>query len=264
MDPFTFVRRSAPLLVSMPHVGTEVPDEIAARFTPEASILPDTDWHIDRLYDFLEALDATTIAARFSRYVIDLNRAPDDRALYSGANNTELCPTTTFAEAPIYRDGQAPNGAEVAERREAYWQPYHARIAETLAELLAEHGRVLLWDAHSIRSRVPRFFEGKLPDLNLGTAGGESADPGLAEALTEEASKTKDYSHVLNGRFKGGYITRAYGKPGEGVHAVQLELSEATYMDEDPPFAFREDLAADIRPVLRDLITAGLTWLRQQ
>ncbi|MEX0923119.1 MAG: N-formylglutamate deformylase [Rhodovibrionaceae bacterium] len=264
MEPFSFTRRNAPLLVSMPHVGTKVPEEIVARFTPEAAILPDTDWHVDRLYDFLEGLGATVITARYSRYVIDLNRAPDNRALYKGANNTELCPTTTFAEQAIYRAGEAPGAAEVESRRESFWQPYHARLAETLAEMTAAHGRVLLWDAHSIRSRVPRFFEGRLPDLNLGTAGGESADPGLEAALLAEAEGIRGYSHVLNGRFKGGYITRAYGNPAEGVHAVQLELSEATYMDEDPPFAFREDLAVGIRPVLHGLIAAGLSWLRRQ
>ncbi len=264
MEPFSFIRRKGPLLVSMPHVGLEVPDAIRSRFTAEAAILPDTDWHVDRLYDFLEALDATVITARYSRYVIDLNRAPDNRALYAGANNTELCPTTTFAETAIYKEGSGPDAAEVEERRVAYWQPYHSRLAETLEEMLAAHGQVLLWDAHSIRSRVPRFFEGRLPDLNLGTAGGESVGPGLEDALLAEAGRSADYSHVLNGRFKGGYITRAYGNPGRGVHAVQLELSEATYMDENPPFGFREDLAKGIRPVIQNLIAAGLSWLRRQ
>ena len=264
MEPYFFTRRTAPLLVSMPHVGLEVPPEIESRFTEEAKILPDTDWHVDRLYDFLEELGATVIAARYSRYVIDLNRAPDNRALYKGANNTELCPTSTFFDAPIYRAGEAPDEAEVAARRESYWQPYHDKLAATLEELLAEHGRVLLWDAHSIRSRVPRFFDGKLPDLNLGTADGASVDAELAEVLVSEAAMAGDYSAVLNGRFKGGYITRSHGAPARGVQAVQLELSQATYMEEDPPFAFREDLAEGVRPVIRDLMTAALTWLRRQ
>ena len=264
MERFSFIRREAPLLVSMPHVGLEVPPEIEARFTEEAKTLPDTDWHVDRLYDFLEELDATVIAARYSRYVIDLNRAPDDRALYAGANNTELCPTTTFFERPIYKDGEAPDEAEVAERREVYWRPYHDKLKETLEELLAEHGRVLLWDAHSIRSRVPRFFNGKLPDLNLGTADGASVDPALADVLVSEAAMAGDYSAVLNGRFKGGYITRAHGDPARGVQAVQLELSQATYMEEDPPYSFREDLAEGIRPAIHDLMSAALTWLRRR
>lgn len=264
MEPFSFVRRDAPLLVSMPHVGLEVPEDIAARFTEEAKILPDTDWHVDRLYDFLEALGATVIAAHYSRYVVDLNRAPDNRALYKGANNTELCPTSTFFEKPIYREGEAPDEAEVAARREAYWRPYHDKLGEAVRELLDQHGRVLLWDAHSIRSRVPRFFEGQLPDFNLGTADGTSVDPALAEALADAAGEIEGYSHVVNGRFKGGYITRSHGAPDKGVQAIQLELSQATYMEEDPPYSFREDLAAEVRPAIRDLMTAALTWLRRQ
>ena len=264
MEPFSFIRRDAPLLVSMPHVGLEVPEDIETRFTEDAKILPDTDWHVDRLYDFLEALGATTIAARYSRYVVDLNRAPDNRALYKGANNTELCPTSTFFEKPIYLEGREPDDAEVTARREAYWRPYHDKLDETLQEMVEEHGRVLLWDAHSIRSRVPRFFDGKLPDFNFGTADGASVDPGLAAELAAAVETVEGYSHVVNGRFKGGYITRSHGVPAKGVHGIQLELSQATYMDEDPPYTFRDDLAAEVRPVIRDLMTAALTWLRRQ
>ncbi len=262
-DPFAFMTGGSPLLVSMPHVGTALPEAIAARMTEIAKTVPDTDWHVDRLYDFLGDLGASVLTATHSRYVIDLNRPPDDRPLYPGASNTGLCPTTTFAEAPIYRDGEAPDAAEIEDRRARVWRPYHARLETELAAIRARHGFVLLWEAHSIRSRVPRFFEGRLPDLNLGTAGGRSADSGLIARVAAVAEAAGDYSHALDGRFKGGYITRAYGDPGAGVHAVQLELSQITYMDEDPPFAFRDDLAAGIRPVLRRFLETSLAWARE-
>jgi N-formylglutamate deformylase len=263
MEPYRFTAGTAPLLVSMPHVGTHVPTEIAARLSPAARALPDTDWHVDRLYDFLDQLGASVIAANHSRYVIDLNRAPDDRPLYPGASNTELCPTTGFDRQPVYLAGQGPEAAEVAARRAGTWQPYHDRLEAELRSLGARHGTVLLWDAHSIRSRVPRFFEGRLPDLNLGTGGGATAAPELLERLTATAAASA-YSWVANGRFKGGYITRNYGRPEAGVHAVQLELSQITYMDEAPPYGFREDLAGGLRPLLHGLLEAALDWARRR
>ena len=261
MEPYSFTAGSAPLLVSMPHVGTGLPAAVAGRMSEAGRSLADTDWHVDRLYDFLGELGASVIAASQSRYLIDLNRAPDGRALYAGASNTELCPTSSFAEQAIYAAGQDPDAAEVAARRAGVWQPYHDRLAAALAEIRARHGIALLWDAHSIRSRVPRFFAGRLPDLNIGTGGGASADPGLIAELTRAAAVEEGYSYVVDGRFKGGYITRNYGDPAAGVHAVQLELSQITYMDEDPPYGFREDLAAGIRPVLRALLEAALGWV---
>ncbi|MEE8506558.1 MAG: N-formylglutamate deformylase [Kiloniellales bacterium] len=259
-EPFRFTSGDAPLLVSMPHVGTHVPPDIEARLSGAAKPVPDTDWHVDRLYDFLGDIGASVIAATQSRYVVDLNRAPDDAPLYPGASNTGLCPATTFADQPIYLDGRVPGPEEIAARRETYWRPYHDRLKATLDEMRARHGTALLWEAHSIRSRVPRFFEGRLPDLNFGTGGGVSADPGLLARLAAVAETAEGYSHAVNGRFKGGYITRAYGDPMNGVHAVQLELSQIIYMDEDPPYAFRDDLAAGIRPVLRRLLEAALAW----
>jgi N-formylglutamate deformylase len=256
-DIFDFVQGSRPLLISMPHVGTRVPPEISERFTQEAAALPDTDWHVDRLYDFAEDLGASVLRAKYSRYVIDLNRAPDGQSLYPGARNTELCPTTTFGDRPIYASGQALDLAELPERRETFWRPYHAKLGQELAELKRRHGRALLWDAHSIHSRVPRFFEGKLPDLNIGTAAGTSAHPETARRVAE-AAQGSGYSQVLDGRFKGGYITRAYGTPADGTEAIQLELSWATYMNEGAPYAFREDLAQGIRPVLKAMIEAAL------
>ncbi|MHA1151264.1 MAG: N-formylglutamate deformylase [Alphaproteobacteria bacterium] len=262
-EAFTFKAGAGPLLVSMPHVGTALPEAIAARMTALGKTVPDTDWHVDRLYDFLGDLDASVLAATQSRYVIDLNRAPDDKPLYPGASNTGLCPATTFDEEPIYLDGQKPDAAEIAARKDRVYRPYHERLGRALAAIRKRHGYALLWDAHSIRSRVPRFFEGRLPDLNLGSAGGVSADPALISCLrqaVEIGAETVGYSHALDGRFKGGYITRSFGDPAKGIHAMQLELSQITYMDEAPPFGFRDDLAAGIRPVLRRLLETMLDW----
>jgi N-formylglutamate deformylase len=264
MDVYHFTAGRAPLLVSMPHVGTHVPDDIAGRMTNSALTLPDTDWHVDRLYDFLGEIGAGVIQATHSRYVIDLNRAPDGQALYPGASNTELCPTTQFDETPIYRPGQGLDEPEIAARLDRYWRPYHERLARELSAVKARHGFALLFDAHSIRSVVPRFFPGRLPDINLGTGGGAAAPSDLAATLIEAAGDAVGYSSVLNGRFKGGYITRHYGRPAADVHAVQLELAQATYMDEDPPFGFRDDLAARVRPVLRGIVTAMLEWASQR
>jgi len=259
MEIFRFRQGHSPLLVSMPHDGTHIPPDLAAGMTEAGLGVPDTDWHVSRLYDFLGELDASVIQATHSRFVIDLNRPPSGAALYAGRRNTELCPITCFDDSPIYKPGREPDEPAVALRLERYWRPYHDRLAAVLAELKARHGYALLFDAHSIRSRVPRFFDGRLWDLNLGTADGAAASPMVSNAVRDEAAKAESYSSVLNGRFKGGYITRAYGKPADGVEAVQLELAQATYMDEDPPFTFREDLATGLRPVLRRILAAMLS-----
>jgi N-formylglutamate deformylase len=260
VDKYYFYQGSTPLLIGMPHVGTHLPEEIATTMTEAALDLPDTDWHVDTLYDFLYEIGASVISATHSRYVIDLNRPPDGTSLYPGHDVTELCPTTTFDNDPIYFEGQDPDDNEIATRLERYWHPYHHRLAEALAELTGQYGYALLWDAHSIRSVVPRFFEGKLADLNLGNSDGNASDSGLAHNLLKIAQNTPDYTAVLNGRFKGGYITRTYGQPKAHIHAVQLEQSQATYMEESPPFTFREDLAEQVRPVLRRLIETMLAW----
>jgi N-formylglutamate deformylase len=244
----------------MPHVGTAVPAEIEASFSEDARALPDTDWHVDRLYNFLDELDCSWIAAKTSRYVIDLNRRIDGAELYAGSDNTELCPRTTFDREAIYLPGEEPDAIEIDERVERFWRPYHAQLETALREMREEHGKVLLWEAHSIRSRVPRFFEGRLPDLNFGSGGGSTAAPELLEILSGLASES-GYSQAVNGRFKGGAITRLYGDPASGVHAVQLELAQVTYMNEAPPYEFREDLAEKLRPLLRRLLEAALDWL---
>lgn len=256
MADFTwfFERGRLPLLVSMPHVGTQLPGAIAARLTPAALTLADTDWHLPRLYNFLGAIGANLLVAINSRYVIDLNRDPTGVPLYPGADNTELCPLSTGQREPIYLPGQAPDAGEIDERIATYWRPYHDKLAETLAEIKARHGYALLFDAHSIKSVLPRFFDGRLPDINLGTADQASADPSIGPALLEAAWRYPAYSSVLNGRFKGGFITRHHGCPAEQVHAVQLELAWRTYMDEGGSFAFDEAAASGVRPALRAVV----------
>jgi N-formylglutamate deformylase len=258
MELLALRRGSAPLLVSMPHVGTYIPPELAARMTEAALQVADTDWHVDRLYDFLGGFDASVLRPTHSRYVADLNRPPDDTDLYPGQDTTALVPIDTFAREPIYRPGQTPHEREVAERIDRYWRPYHDALRGELERIRAAHGYALLWDAHSIASELPRFFSGRLPDLNFGTAAGASCAPAIEAAVFAEARRAAGYSAVLNGRFKGGYITRAYGRPASRVHALQLELSQRTYMNEPPPFEFREDLAGRLRPLLQRLLETFL------
>lgn len=260
MDPYRFQAGTAPLLVSVPHAGTHLPAGLADRMTAAGRGLADTDWHVDRLYDFLGDLGASVVVATHSRYAIDLNRDPAGKPLYPGASETGLCPVSSFDDAPLYQAGQEPDAVEIEARREAIWQPYHDCLAAELAAIKERHGLAVLWDAHSIRSAVPRFFDGRLPDLNIGTANGKSAESGLVAAVTAAAEAAEDFSHVLNGRFKGGFITRAYGRPEHGIHALQLELSQITYMDERPPYTFHHDLAGRVRPVLRRMLEACLSW----
>lgn len=260
MKTYEFYPGTRPLLLSMPHDGTELPDDIGKDMTDNARQLPDTDWHVSRLYSFARGLGASLIRPLHSRFVIDLNRAPDGQALYPGASNTELCPTSCFDDTPVYLPGRAPTPEETERRRTLFWQPYHTQLECELARLGDMHGTALLFDAHSIRSQVPRFFAGTLPDFNLGTAQGTSCGAGLQTVLENVLEQATPFSHVTNGRFKGGYITRAYGAPDAGVHAVQLELSQATYMVETFPFEYDEKRAKRVQPVLRRLLESMLSW----
>lgn len=255
---FTLQRGSEPLLISMPHLGTRIPEELHGNYTERALGAEDTDWHLDRLYDFAAGLGASVLKPVYSRYVIDLNRPPDDAPMYPGASNTELCPTRFFTGDALYREGAAPGAAERARRRGTYWQPYHDALRGELARIKAAHGFALLWDAHSIRSEIPWLFEGRLPDLNIGTANGEAAHPSITQAVAAACAHAPGVTSVVNGRFKGGYITRHYGRPAEDIHAVQLEKCQSLYMEEVAPFGYDETKAAAIRPVLEGMVAAAL------
>jgi N-formylglutamate deformylase len=257
---FTLKQGTLPLLISIPHAGTAIPDDLAATMTPDARFVDDCDWHLERLYAFAHALGASVLVPSYARYVVDLNRPPDDANLYPGQDTTGLVPIDTFDKAPLYPAGGAPDAEEIARRRERYWRPYHDALQRELARVKDAHGRVLLWEAHSIRSQVPRFFDGRLPDFNFGTSSGASAAPGLADALAARVTGHGGYTAIANGRFKGGYITRQYGVPESGVHAVQLELAQITYMDETRPYAYDDAKAAQVAPLLETLVRDALAY----
>jgi N-formylglutamate deformylase len=220
-----------PLIISLPHVGTVLPGDVAAQMLPVASHVVDTDWHVDRLYEFARATGVSWLQARISRYAIDLNRPPDDQSLYPGQTTSGLCPSLTFSGEPLYeRDG--PSIEEINARRARFWLPYHSMLKDMIEATRAQHGYAVLLDAHSIRSEVPRLFTGRLPDVNVGTHDGRSCSPDLSARLATVLDRQTQFTHVLNGRFKGGYITRTYGNPSANVHAVQLELAQSAYMNE--------------------------------
>ena len=256
-DVFTLHRGDAPLLLSLPHDGSLIPPALAQRMVPAARRAPDTDWHVSRLYAFARELGASILVPRHSRYVVDLNRPEDDVSLYPGQNTTGLCPIVQFSGEPVYLEGQGPDAAEVAARVDTYWRPYHQSLQSELARIHARHGRAVLWEGHSIRGVVPFLFEGRLPDLNLGTAAGASCSPVLQSRLEAVLVSQDEYDWVANGRFKGGHITRHYGDPGNGIDAVQLEISQRNYMDETS-FDWDEGKAARLQRVLRALLEAAL------
>lgn len=258
----------APLIVSFPHSGTEIPPAIEARLASPWIGRKDADHWVDVLYDFAHTMGATTIRTALSRTVIDVNRDPTGASLYPGQHTTALCPTQTFDGEPLYVPGSEPDAAEIAQRRQAFFEPYHEAVRGELARLREKFPAVVLYDAHSIRSRVPRLFEGELPQFNIGTHGGASADVGLTAAI-ERICEASGFTHVTNGRFRGGWITRHYGKPGNGVHAIQMELAmrgylhEAEYPDEETwPAPLDDLLAARLRVALRDILEACMTFAR--
>ena len=251
---------TTPVLIDIPHCGTFVPPEIARDLAPAGRRLLDTDWHVEKLYDFAQRLGAGLIHATHSRYVADLNRDPDGKPLYPGADNTEVCPLKSFHDEDIWQRGRAPDAAEVRRRVDTYWRPYHAQLAADIAAVKARHGFCVLLDGHSIFSVLPRFFAGKLPDLNLGTADGKSCARPLEARAAAVLSQAAGFTHVVNGRFKGGYITRRYGNPGDGVHAVQLEMAMSAYLDEAGPERYDRARAAKLVAVLERLVGALIAW----
>ena len=257
-------RRDAPLIVSIPHAGTDLLGFVPAFVSPWLA-RKDADWRLDALYDFAAALGATLVRTRLSRSIIDVNRDPSGVSLYPGQATTELVPTTTFDGEPLYRPGLAPDAADIAGRRRLYFDPYHAMLIGEIARLRQKHRRVALFDAHSIRSLIPRLFDGELPVFNLGTNSGKSCDPSLGKTVSAVLAESGQTS-IVDGRFKGGWITRAYGRPSEGVEALQLELACRAYMQEPDhpaqenwPTPIDQERAAPTRDTLRRVLKAILS-----
>ena len=254
---FAFSHGSAPLLISIPHDGRYIPPEIAIGMTAVGHAIPDTDWDVIRLYAFAGALDASVLTANYSRYVVDLNRSATDETLYPGQFSTSVCPIASFSGEALYLADKIPDDREKHRRIHACWRPYHEKLAASLAEIKARFGYALLWDAHSIPGKVPLLFPGRLPDLNIGTNGGRSCEATMELAVAGVA-EASSYSSVVNGRFKGGYITRHYGKPDDDVHAIQLELVQSCYMEEKP-LRYDEAKAAKLGDTIRQMLRAFMT-----
>lgn len=256
-DVFDYRAGAGPLLISIPHDGRAIPPAMEEHMTDQARELPDTDWHVRRLYEFSKSLGASVIAANYSRYVVDLNRSRTDDTLYAGRSSTGLFPKRTFAGEDIYLAGETISADEQEERIETYWQPYHDRLSSSLNEIKRRFGYALLWDAHSIPSRVPLLFDGELPELNFGSNDAKSCASRLIAAVTAVAASDSGYSTVLDGRFRGGYITRTYGDPENDVHAVQLELAQRCYMSEESS-EYDDASASQLQSTLRKLLQAFL------
>lgn len=259
MEPlYDYLPGELPLLISFPHSGTYVPPELVPRLTRAALDLPDTDWFVPELYQFHRELGASIVCATHTRYVVDLNRPPDGAPLYPGRRETTLCPTETFDGERLYAEGAEPTRGEIAERLQRYWQPYHGKLAELTQQIVQRHGHCILWDAHSIHSTVPGLFDGRLSDLNIGTAGGRSCSPDVLARLVTRLGAQKRFSYVVDGRFKGGYITRHYGNPAARIHAVQLEIAQGAYLLEARTPVFEASRAHPLTSLLRDLLLGVL------
>jgi len=260
-------RGEGPVIIAMPHTGSEIPAELAAAFVSPWLARKDTDWWIEQVYGFARDLGVTMVRTRISRSVIDCNRDPSGASLYPGMATTELCPTSTFEGEPLYR-GAAPDAAEIARRTDRWFAPYHAAVAAEIDRLKAKHGRVVLYDAHSIRSRVGRLFEGELPQFNIGSNSGRACDPALAARISDICAAS-GRTHVLDGRFKGGWTTRHYGRPDENVHAIQMELAFRGYLEEPDPMTpetwpgpYDPAYAAPLVATLTDIVKACIAFAR--
>ena len=258
---FIIIESPGPLLLSFPHVGTALPREVEATLTASGRARHDTDWHLERLYDFAWDLGIGQLRAVWSRYLIDLNRAPDDRELYPGMVSTGLVPTVDFRGQRIVPAGEEPGEEERQRRRELYWEPYHRALRDWIRVRREEWGRVVVMECHSIAPELPRLFAGRLPDFSLGTYGGRSCAPELRDRLAEVLASS-GRSHEVDGHFQGGYLTQHYGAPGDGVHVFQLEQALSTYADEEWPYAYRPEKAEQVRPLLRELVSVASEWAR--
>lgn len=254
MMPVVVNEGSSPIVLGMPHVGQHLPDDIKARLNPLGQRIDDTDWWIDQLYDGLLE-NPTVVKATFSRYVADANRAATDESLYPGQNSTGVCSPVTFDGEPIYLAGQEPNEVEISSRIANFHTPYHTALAEQIARVKAKHGVCVLYDCHSIRSNIPYLFDGELPVFNIGTNARSTCHEAIEQAVVDVCKSQSIYSFALNGRFKGGWTTRHYGQPSHGVHVIQMELGQRAYMDEAPPWNYRADLAEQVRPLLKTILS---------
>ncbi len=260
VDSYSLYRGTKPLLVSVPHAGIQIPDDLKPLFCERALQVEDTDWLLEQIYSFASSLGASLLIPKYSRYVIDLNRPPENTPMYVGVNNTQLCPTRFFSGDPLYEKGCEPTPEAVQGRVEKYWQPYHQALQAELDRIKTQHGHAVLWDGHSIRSQLPWLFEGRLPELNFGTVSGASCSASFSSAIRSHAEQQDQYQFVFDARFKGGYITRRYGMPAQGVHAIQLEMIWDCYMKEQRPFCIDPARANRLIPVLRSLLTTAINW----
>ncbi|PHS22839.1 MAG: N-formylglutamate deformylase [Robiginitomaculum sp.] len=263
MPLFELVEGITPLILSFPHSGTEVPKDIAQNLSPAGQGLCDTDWHVPRLYGFARDMEVTWLEAKISRTVIDLNRDPSGASLYPGQTTTGLCPLETFDGEALWQVGKVPDADEVERRKEMYFEPYHQAMAVQIARIKARHGFAVLYDCHSIRGTVPRLFEGELPSLNLGTDQGKSCASTLAQKLSGVLAHSP-HSHVVNGRFRGGWITRHYGCPKDDVQAVQMEIAQREYMEEQAPWTWRDKRASNLQSTLKGILGAVLQWAEEE
>jgi formiminoglutamase len=263
MSLIDITQGDSPLVLGLPHTGTDIPDDCLARLNDTGRAMADTDWHIHQLYDGLMA-DVTYVRTPVHRYVIDVNRDPSGASLYPGQNTTGLCPTTDFDGVPIYPSGEEPDDAEVERRRIAYHAPYHAALAAELERVKSIHGFAILYDCHSIRSHIPFLFDGTLPDFNIGTNNGATCAPELVKRTMQICSNAKGYTAILNGRFKGGWTTRHYGQPADGIHAIQMELAQSTYLaTETPPWSYDPSRADRLRSHLTSILESLSDWRPQ-
>lgn len=255
MKPVDVISGHSPIILAMPHSGLYVPDNIYSRFNDIGCLLADTDWHIDRLYTDLLP-NVTMVRANFHRYVIDPNRDPSGTSLYPDQNTTQLCPLKDFNGANIYRKGQAPNMVDIQDRISNFHSPYHTALSNEIKRIKNLHGIAILYDCHSIRSKAPFLFHGRLPDFNIGTNNGETCHPLIQKTVAETCTKAKDFTSVENGRFKGGWTTRHYGRPTSGIHAIQMELAQSNYMQEIVPFNYLESRADALRTILKSILSS--------
>jgi len=271
--PIEVIQGDLPIVLTQPHAGTWLPTALQRRLRPQALALSDTDWHIPRLYAGLLP-EASIVRTPVHRYVIDVNRPPDNTPMYPGSHGTGLCPLTDFDGQPLYQPGQTPDAAEIRDRLQRWHRPYHAAIAAQIRRLQQRHRKVLVFDCHSIRSHIPALFEGRLPVFNVGSFDDRSCAPQLTamvaavcaqagQSRTEQPSSACDFDHVVNGRFRGGYTTRHHGQPAAGVHALQLELAQRAYMQEQPPWHYDAAKADRLRPILREILQQALSWLQR-